>query len=122
MRLEEWPAPTMAGWLARTRELQRDYFGGDPALLAGEAWIGFVRNMTLGLIVEATEALNEVRGWKWWRGQPEYDRAKFIEELVDVVHFVGALAVAAGCTDAEWAEAYAAKTAVVKARAMEQRS
>lgn len=120
MRAEEWPPPTMADWLTRTRRLQAEHFGGDPSDLQGEEWIGFVRNMVLGLIVEATEALNEVRGWKWWRGAPEYDRAAFLEELVDVAHFLGALAVAANVTDAEWAAAYAAKAEIVKQRARER--
>lgn len=120
MRAEEWPPPTMADWLARTRRLQVEHFGGDPARLEGEEWIAFVRNMVLGLIVEATEALNEVQAWKWWRGAALYDRAAFVEELVDVAHFLGALAVAADVTDAEWATAYAAKHEIVKQRALER--
>jgi hypothetical protein len=121
MRIEEWPAASMASWLSSTRRLQVECFGGDPAHLEGEAWVAFIRNMTLGLIVEATEALNEVKAWKWWRSSERFDREAYIEELVDVMHFVGAMAVAVGVTDTEWAEAYAKKSAVVRARAKESK-
>jgi len=108
----------MATWLARTRELQRDYFGGDPAELPPDEKVAFVRNMVLGLMVEATEVLGVVKNWKWWRTSAvAFDRAEYLEELVDVVHFAGALAVMAGITDQEWQEAYARKTEVVKLRA-----
>jgi len=105
-------------WLASTRDLQINYFGGDPAVLPPEEKIAWVRNMVLGLIVEATEVLQEVRGWKWWDiGDPtHFDRDAYIEELVDVVHFVGALAITVDVTDEEWAVAYARKTAINKAR------
>ena len=118
---DDWPAPGMGEWLARTRLLQTEFFGGDPAELGPDEKVEFVRKMVLGLIVEATEVLGVVKSWKWWRvgNGAEFDRAHYIEELVDVVHFAGALAVMAGGTDSEWAAAYDAKTEIVKQRARE---
>lgn len=105
-------------WLEHSRELQISTFGGDPSLLDGERRVEYVRRMVLGLISEATEALNEV-GWKWWSSKGHFNRDKFLEELVDVVHFAGALAVMAGCTDEEWDELYARKSETNRARQRE---
>jgi len=118
---EDWPAPGMQEWLARTRLLQMEFFGGDPAELGPDEKVEFVRKMVLGLFMEAAEVLGVVKSWKWWRvgNAAEFDRDHYMEELVDVVHFVGALAVMAGISDLEWAEAYAAKTEIVKQRARE---
>jgi dimeric dUTPase (all-alpha-NTP-PPase superfamily) len=118
MRMEDWPAPTMANWLARAKRTQIEVFGGDPANLPPVEKLEWTRNMVLGLVVEATEVLGEVKAWKWWRpGQAEFDREAYITELVDVVKFAGALAVAVDCTDAEWNQAWAAKDAINAARA-----
>jgi len=56
----------MDSWLERTYALQVECFGGNPAELSADEKVDFVRRMTLGLIVEATEALNVVSHWKWW--------------------------------------------------------
>lgn len=106
----------MNGWLGRTRQLQIDCFGGDPSKLPEAQRVDFIRRMVLGMVAESMEALDEVAGWKWWGAPGDMDRQAYITELVDVAHFLGALAVAVGCTDAEWAEAYAAKTAIVRER------
>ncbi len=121
---EDWPTPrfTMADWLASSKKLQIEAYGGDPATLDPEARLAWTRNMVLGLIVEATEVLDEMKNWRWWAGadgQGETvmeDRDAYIEELVDVVHFAGALAIAVRCTDEEWAEAYARKSAINRSR------
>lgn len=117
---EQEPNPhfTMEKWLHHSRILQMTTFGGDPTLLVGEERAEFVRRMVLGLMTEATEALNEV-GWKWWSAKDHFNRDKFLEELVDVVHFVGGLAAMAGCTDEEWRAIYAAKSAVNRSRQQE---
>jgi len=109
----------MDSWLERTYALQVECFGGNPAELSADEKVDFVRRMTLGLIVEATEALNVVSHWKWWhddRGEL-FDKDHYIEELVDIMHFVGAMACMTGISDREWAEAYARKSEVVRARA-----
>lgn len=119
MRMEEWPAPSMDTAMARAREIQRDYYGGNPAALPTGERTAWMRNMILGLIVEATEALQEVKNWKWWIPTSDYEqdsRAKYLEELVDVAHFTAALAIAVGCTDEEWREMYHAKYLVNQER------
>lgn len=107
---------SMDRWLEETRILQRDYYT-DPSVLPPKEFIAWTRNMVLGLIVEATEALGEVKDWRWWKSAPDKEdrfsentRALFLEELVDITHFVGALAISVGCTDEEWARIYAEKS------------
>jgi dCMP deaminase len=118
---EEQAQPfTMADWLASTKQLQIDAYGGDPMELEPEERTAWARRMVLGLMAETAEVLGEIRGWRWWGPtgvpQPAINRAAYIEELVDVVHFAGALARAVDCTDAEWAEAYARKSAINRVR------
>lgn len=108
----------MQGWLERTRQLQIDTFGGDPTLLEGEERTEYVRRMVLGMIKEATEVLDQT-GWKWWSVKEHFNRDEFLEELIDVTHFVGALAVLTGCTDEEWGRLYAAKSEVNRQRQRE---
>jgi len=118
---EPFSAPrfTMADWLASTKRLQVEAYGLDPSTLAPEEQTEWARKMILGLIAEATEVLGEVSGWRWWasgNGAAPLNRDAYIEELVDVAHFTGALALAVGCTDAQWAEAYARKSAINRVR------
>jgi dimeric dUTPase (all-alpha-NTP-PPase superfamily) len=108
----------MAGWLANARAIQTTCFDGDPSLLPPGKRLEFIRNMVLGLIVEITEALAEVQDWKWWvADRGAFDRDKYLEELVDVSLFLGALAVAVDCTDEEWQGHYLSKIEVVRQRA-----
>ena len=109
------PQMDMRQWLSHSQRLQSETFGGDPGLLSGEDRAEYVRRMVLGLIKEATEVLDEV-GWKWWSNRNHFNREKYLEELVDVMHFVGALAVAANCTDEEWAQMYAVKSEINRTR------
>lgn len=117
---EREPTPfTMATWLASTKQLQIDAYGGDPMRLDPDERMPWARQMVLGLMAEAAEVLGEIKGWRWWAEGFEpttINRDAYIEELVDVAHFTGALALAVGCTDEEWAEAYAKKSAINRVR------
>lgn len=97
-------------WLLSTRVLQRQSFGRDPALLEGAPLADYVRWNTLAAHAELTEALDEV-DWKPWTVTEDgfRNRDAFVGELVDVLHFVANMLVAARCTDAELTERYEAK-------------
>lgn len=97
-------------WLLSTRVLQRQSFGRDPALLQGADLAEYIRWNTLAAHAELTEALDEV-DWKPWTVTEDgiRNRDAFVGELVDVLHFVANMLVAAKCTDAELSLKYALK-------------
>lgn len=99
---------TMNEWLMRTQVLQREAFGVDPSKLVGKEREEYIRWNVIALMDELSEALHEV-SWKPWASAEFFNRDQFIGELVDAAHFLGNLAVVAGCTDAEWATRYSAK-------------
>lgn len=97
-------------WLLTTRVLQRQSFGRDPATLEGADAAEYVRWNTLAAVDELMEALHEV-DWKPWTVTEDgiRDRDAFVDELVDVMHFVGNMLVAARCSDKELTQRYEAK-------------
>lgn len=97
-------------WLLSTRVLQRQSFGRDPAMLEGAELAEYVRWNTLAAHAELTEALEEV-DWKPWTVTEDgfRNRDAFVVELVDVMHFVANMLVAAKCSDAELTRIYEAK-------------
>jgi len=97
-------------WLLSTRSLQRQSFGKDPALLEGAELAEYVRWNMLAANDELMEALHEV-DWKPWTVTEDgfRNRDAFVGELVDVLHFVANMLVAAGCDDAELTDKYQAK-------------
>lgn len=99
-------------WLESTRVLQQDTFDTDPAALEGDAFADYVTWNGMAATVELAELLQHLP-WKPWvrdRGRPgAKSRDRAVEELVDLVHFVGNLAVALRVTDQELNERYLAK-------------
>ena len=103
-------------WLADTRTLQVEAYGSDPAELNGKEFADFVRWNVLAAMDELTEVLHET-AWKPWSVvQGRKDDSAMINELVDVAHFVANLAVAAGCSDAEWEVRYRSKMQINRDR------
>jgi len=109
------PAPSFHDFLQRQGTLQATAYNRSPAAMAGEDRVEFVRWNVLAGAKELMEMLDEVAGWKPWdtvhRGANagSIDRDKFIEEGVDVLHFVANLLLTVGCTDRELSEVYVAK-------------
>jgi hypothetical protein len=99
-------------WLKKTRELQIEAYGKDPAELEGADLQFFVIWNALAAVKELSEATDEVR-WKPWatlvEGEPVIDKGPFLKEIVDVNHFIANLLVAAGVTDDEYDSAYLEK-------------
>jgi hypothetical protein len=101
------------------RQLQRSQGPGNPAYkdpfeLEGEEKVEFIRWNILAAIRELTEMLNLVDGWKPWQTKRDNvgtfkDRDDFVEEGIDVLHFVGNLLNAAHATDAELSGAFREK-------------
>lgn len=106
-------------WLSTTRELQIESYGHDPTTLEGEEFATFVTWNSWAAVSELVEMMDEL-DWKPWaklRGRPEQEaRDRAVGEVVDVLHFVGNLAVALGLTDAELSQAYARKVQINRER------
>jgi dimeric dUTPase (all-alpha-NTP-PPase superfamily) len=93
------------------REMQVNSFGADPAELIGEERKHFVTAMALAINTEVAEAMQEI-AWKPWAKTDHFNREAFIEELVDMWHFVMNLALVANCDADEFFNAYANKADV----------
>lgn len=107
-------------WLASTRELQRDAFDWDwDKIRERDDYLDVVATSVMqnftSAVTELGEALAEV-GWKPWASRRFVNRDAFIEELVDVAHFLANMAVAVDCTDDEWEQRYQAKQQVNRRR------
>lgn len=94
----------MEDLLARQRRLQIEAFAVDPTKLTGEDRVEYVRMNVLAAVDELMEMLHHVNGWKNW--QTERSRAgeiadlqAYVEEGVDVLHFVANLLNVSGIED-----------------------
>lgn len=92
-------------WLTAQERLQREVFEVEPF----SEGIEYLRWNVLAAVTELVEVLNETN-WKPWSTSAGVGlQADFVEELVDVLHFVGNLALWAGIRGPELTEKYQAK-------------
>lgn len=61
----------------------------------------FRNDMFLGIFSEINEVMNECE-WKSWKKQQNFDREKFVDELVDVQIFLVNLLLSVNCDDKEF--------------------
>jgi len=57
--------------------------------------IQYIKDMTLALQVELSEAIQET-AWKPWKKNAKYNKEKFQKELIDCWHFLINLSIASG--------------------------
>lgn len=119
--LGEERAKAFRSFLVEQYVNQRTAYGVNPPMLSGEEKVEFIRWNILAALRELTEMLNLVDGWKPWQQQRDSagefkDRNEFVEEGVDVLHFVANLLLTAGCFDHELSEVWAEKQRVNAAR------
>jgi hypothetical protein len=81
-------------WLQAQYGLEVNSFGNDPPRLDVEARRDFVRWNAYALEDELHEATQEV-AWKPWASSAHFNREQFMRELVDVMFFLGNLALIA---------------------------
>jgi dimeric dUTPase (all-alpha-NTP-PPase superfamily) len=104
-------------WLAETRALQLEAYDEDPSMLSDEAFAEFIRWNVLAATHELHEFLDHVQWKPWSKKQGEVrDRDDAVEELVDVLHFVGNLLVAFNVDALELNLAYHRKAQVNRDR------
>lgn len=107
---------SLAQIFERQLELQRSSFNVDPPSLGDDARDEFIRWNVVALSDELHEALDEVH-WKPWADASGWkDRDAYVKELVDALHFLVNLFLAAGATSEEVALRYLAKAEVNAAR------
>lgn len=106
-------------YLRRQSDLQRQAYGLGVEGLTGDDALDFITWNVLAAQAELAEVLAEVC-WKPWatyeEGQVFKDREKYIEELVDVAHFIANLLIVAGVDDEALSAAFVAKQAKNAAR------
>lgn len=106
-------------YLARQRNLQIGGYGKDPAKYTGDDATNFIKWNILAAQAELAEVLGETC-WKPWAtydvGEVFKDRDKYVEEIVDVMHFIANLLIVAGVTDEELSAAFIEKQRVNAAR------
>jgi hypothetical protein len=100
---------TMSEWLAVTLTLEEEGFKQDITHFMGDRLGDFFMSMGLAAQCELVEMMDEC-GWKTW-SEPRgwLNRDAFISEAADVLHFVGLLLAAVGCTGEELTAAYTGK-------------
>ena len=81
-------------WLELQLKLQVKAFGNDPRSLDPEARAGFLVWNAFAAEDEIHEAMQEV-GWKPWASSRHINNAAFLDELVDALHFIGNMILAA---------------------------
>lgn len=77
--------------------------------------IDFIRDQTLALIAEVTEAMNETP-WKSWKRQQAFNEEKFVEELVDCQLILLNLVLSSGISASHFVEACKQKQEINVAR------
>ena len=66
----------------------------------------YLQVMLQAVSVEAVEALNWLNWKPWKKTKIKFNRYKFINELVDIQHFIINCALAAGCDSHEFARLF----------------
>ena len=90
------------------RALQVESYGYDPGLMQGEERTTFIMWNVVALTDELHEALAEV-GWKPWATSRHVNEEAFKGELVDALHFLVNLCLAADMSPMELYEGYLEK-------------
>src|ERR1700753_629968 len=94
----------------RQRGLQTHLHGGvDPATFVDEQRSEYIRMQLLALVAELFEALDETAWKAWSKDKKKFNREAFINELVDAMHFLVNLGIAADVNPEEFMTAFRRK-------------
>jgi hypothetical protein len=98
-------------WLESTKRLQEESYGYafEPMRKNIRSLCDYLTHMSLAAFSELAEVLYEFEWKRWTTDKAWVDRDNVVDELIDVVHFVGNMAVALGVSDEEWQRRYMAK-------------
>lgn len=100
------------------REKNKGEYPEWPIDLSDKASQQHVRDMALRGVEEMFEALQHLKNWKPHRSTqvPEFNRAEFLEEVVDAFNYFFSVLVLTGVTPAEIYQMYCKKDAVIHER------
>ena len=104
--------------LTMQRRLQEDCYHTDFAGMDNEERIAFIRQNVLALEDELHEALREV-GWKSWAKTKYIHQTRLQEELIDALHFMLSLLLAANMDADVVYERYLTKNRINRRRQQE---
>jgi hypothetical protein len=96
-------------WLASTYELQTKTYGYDFRAMSVKDLAKYITWNVFAAHQELAEASVEFSWAPWATDEPFVNRTRVVDELIDVLHFVGNIMVSLGVTDEELAVRYAAK-------------
>ena len=97
---------------------KRGAYGTWPVDMGDKKSQQLMREIALKGVEEMFEALGELKNWKSHRvtENPEVDRQKFLEEIIDAFNYFFALLVLAGVDAEELFQAYLKKDAIIHDR------
>ena len=101
LQLKEVEPWSFSDWLNNTLELQRDSFDTDPPSLKGDERADYILWNITAAQVELAEALQETQWKPWGKHRGGVDRDKFVEEIVDVMHFLANILCCVGVSGEE---------------------
>jgi dimeric dUTPase (all-alpha-NTP-PPase superfamily) len=104
--------------LTLQRRLQEECYHTDFAGMDNEERIAFIRQNVLALEDELHEALREV-GWKSWAKTKYIHQTRLQEELIDALHFMLSLLLAANMNADDVYERYLTKNRINRRRQQE---
>lgn len=104
--------------LTLQRRLQEDCYHTDFTGMDNEERIAFIRQNVLALEDELHEALREV-GWKSWARTKYVHETRLQEELIDALHFMLSLLLAANMNADDVYERYLTKNRINRRRQQE---
>ena len=103
-------------WLESTVALQREAYGREQPKDVPSQTQAIKDNLLAALVELAGEVPREF-AWKFWaHDEPWINREKFLDEMVDVGHFLANMLIAVGITDEEWELHYRMKQEVNRRR------
>ena len=103
----EIPEKPLEEMFKRQKEFQARFY--DFSDMTKEEWTEYVMLMLTCINVEQVEALNWLTNpsWKQWKSQIEpFNRKEFINELVDIQHFLINVLLAVDCNHEEFTNAF----------------
>lgn len=104
MKRMKLPTQPLKSMFKQQEEFQKRFYNFKT--MSPDQIVEYQRLMLTCISVEAMEAMDWTN-WKPWRKtKEEFNRYEYLNELVDVMHFMINSAISVGCTDKEFARLF----------------
>ena len=98
------PKVPLKAMFSQQRKFQAKFY--NIGKMTQQEWTDYIRLMLTCVQVEAVEALNWVNWKPWKKTKHEFNREEYINELVDIQHFLINCALAVDCDHEEFTQAF----------------